>query len=111
PTRGAGEAARLGLHRCGGGHARFERLLPDDAVLLLLRVRGARARGARRVRTGPMRIVVLTTSYPSPEHPVAGHFVASAVEGVRTRGIDVEVVSPASFAHFGIAYGDGIAQN
>ena len=58
-----------------------------------------------------MRIVVLTTSYPSPEHPVAGHFVAAAVEGVRARGIDVEVVSPASFPHFGIAYGDGIAQN
>jgi glycosyltransferase involved in cell wall biosynthesis len=58
-----------------------------------------------------MKILVLTTSYPSPEHPVAGHFVAAAVEGVRARGVDVEVVSPSSFPHFGVAYGDGIAQN
>jgi glycosyltransferase involved in cell wall biosynthesis len=58
-----------------------------------------------------MKVVVLTTSYPSPEHPVAGNFVEAAVKGVRTRGVTVEVVSPSSFAHFGIAYGDGIAQN
>jgi glycosyltransferase involved in cell wall biosynthesis len=58
-----------------------------------------------------MKVVVLTTSYPSPEHPVAGNFVETAVEGVRALGVDVSVVSPASFAHFGIAYGDGIAQN
>jgi glycosyltransferase involved in cell wall biosynthesis len=58
-----------------------------------------------------VKVVVLTTSYPTPEHPVAGHFVQAAVEGVRARGIRVEVVSPADFAHFGIAYGDGIAQN
>ena len=58
-----------------------------------------------------MRVVVLTTSYPTPQHPVAGNFVEAAVEGVRARGVDVDVVSPASFARFGIAYGDGIAQN
>lgn len=58
-----------------------------------------------------MKLVVLTTSYPTPEHPVAGHFVQAAVEGARSRGLRVEVVSPADFAHFGIAYGDGIAQN
>jgi len=58
-----------------------------------------------------MKVVVLTTSYPSPEHPVAGNFVEAAVKGVRARGVTVEVVSPSSFAHFGIAYGDGIAQN
>ena len=32
------------------GHARVERLLPDDAVLLLLRVHRARARSPRRLR-------------------------------------------------------------
>jgi glycosyltransferase involved in cell wall biosynthesis len=58
-----------------------------------------------------MKVVILTTSYPSPEHPVAGNFVEAAVEGVRARGVTVDVVSPSSFAHFGIAYGDGIAQN
>lgn len=58
-----------------------------------------------------MKVVVLTTSYPTPEHPVAGTFVASAVEGVRAAGVDIDVVSPADFPHFGIAFGGGIAQN
>jgi glycosyltransferase involved in cell wall biosynthesis len=58
-----------------------------------------------------MKVVVLTTSYPRNADDVAGNFIASAVEGVRAEGIEVEVVSPASFAHFGIAYGGGIAQN
>jgi D-inositol-3-phosphate glycosyltransferase len=58
-----------------------------------------------------MKVVVLTTSYPRDADDVAGRFIANSVEGVRARGIDAEVVSPASFAHFGIAYGGGIAQN
>jgi glycosyltransferase involved in cell wall biosynthesis len=58
-----------------------------------------------------MKVVVLTTSYPRDASDVAGNFVATAVESVRARGIEVEVVSPASFAHFGIAFGGGIAQN
>jgi len=58
-----------------------------------------------------MKVVVLTTSYPRDENDVAGSFVAEAVEGVRAQGVEVDVVSPASFAHFGIAYGGGIAQN
>jgi glycosyltransferase involved in cell wall biosynthesis len=58
-----------------------------------------------------MRVAVLTTSYPTPEHPVAGSFVASAVAAAREAGVDVQVVSPADFRHFGIAYGGGIAQN
>jgi glycosyltransferase involved in cell wall biosynthesis len=58
-----------------------------------------------------MKVVVLTTSYPSADHPVAGNFVASSVEAARAAGVDVRVVSPDDFPHFGIAYGDGIAQN
>ena len=58
-----------------------------------------------------MKVVVVTTSYPTPEHPVAGNFVAGAVEAVRAAGIDVDVVSPDRVRHFGIAYGGGIAQN
>jgi len=58
-----------------------------------------------------VRVLVLTTSYPrGPEDP-AGRFVADAVEGVRAQGVDVSVVSPAGFRHFGIAYGHGIAGN
>ena len=53
----------------------------------------------------------MTTSYPRHAGDVAGRFVADAVEHVRAAGVDVEVVSPASFRHFGIAYGDGVAQN
>jgi glycosyltransferase involved in cell wall biosynthesis len=58
-----------------------------------------------------MKIVVLTTSYPRDADDVAGRFVAESVEAVRDQGVDVEVVSPALFRHFGIAYSGGIAQN
>lgn len=58
-----------------------------------------------------MKVVVLTTSYPRHAADTAGAFVRDAVEQLRLRGVAVEVVSPASFPHFGIAYGDGIAGN
>jgi glycosyltransferase involved in cell wall biosynthesis len=58
-----------------------------------------------------VKVVVLTTSYPRDEDDVAGHFVRAAVEGVRAAGVEVEVVSPASFRHFGIAYGHGVVGN
>jgi glycosyltransferase involved in cell wall biosynthesis len=58
-----------------------------------------------------MRVVVLTTSYPRTEDDVAGVFVRDAVEHLRKAGVDVEVVSPASFRHFGLAYGHGIVGN
>jgi len=58
-----------------------------------------------------VRVVVLTTSYPRHEGDTVGRFVADAVERVRAAGVDVEVVSPASFRHFGIAYGDGVMAN
>jgi glycosyltransferase involved in cell wall biosynthesis len=54
-----------------------------------------------------VKVLVLTTSYP----PHGGSFVAASVEGARARGIDVEVVSPSSFRHFGIAGGHGIVGN
>ena len=47
---GARAPARVGLHRGARRDDRGERLLPDDAVLLLLRVPGARARGPGRLR-------------------------------------------------------------
>ena len=58
-----------------------------------------------------MRVVVLTTSYPRSPGDVAGGFVRDAVERLRAAGVDVEVVSPASFRHFGLAYGAGIVGN
>ena len=58
-----------------------------------------------------MKVVVVTTSYPRDGNDVAGLFVRDTVEAVRSQGVDVEVVSPASFRHFGIAYGHGIAGN
>ncbi len=58
-----------------------------------------------------MRLVVLTTSYPRDADDVAGTFVRDAVEAVRAEGVEVRVVSPASFRHYGIAYGDGIVNN
>jgi len=55
-----------------------------------------------------VKIVVLTTSYPRHPGDVAGVFVQDAVEHLRAAGVEVSVVSPASFRHYGIAYGDGI---
>jgi glycosyltransferase involved in cell wall biosynthesis len=58
-----------------------------------------------------VKVVVLTTSYPRYEGDAAGTFVADAVERLRERGLEVDVVSPASFRHFGIAYGSGVVGN
>jgi glycosyltransferase involved in cell wall biosynthesis len=58
-----------------------------------------------------VRIAVLTTSYPRGPGDAAGLFVADAVERLRAAGVEVEVVSPASFRHFGIAYGHGVLGN
>ena len=58
-----------------------------------------------------MKVIVLTTSYPRSPEDVAGRFVADAVDRVLAAGVEVEVVSPARFRHFGIAYGGGIVNN
>ena len=58
-----------------------------------------------------MKVAVLTTSYPRRPDDVAGAFVRDAVLELRSAGVDVEVVSPASFRHFGLAYGHGIVGN
>ena len=58
-----------------------------------------------------MKVVVLTTSYPRHDGDPAGNFVKDAVEQLRARGVEVEVVSPATFRHFGIAYGSGVMGN
>jgi glycosyltransferase involved in cell wall biosynthesis len=58
-----------------------------------------------------VKVAVLTTSYPRFGGDAAGRFIAEAVEHLRARGVEVEVVSPASFRHFGIAYGAGVAGN
>jgi glycosyltransferase involved in cell wall biosynthesis len=58
-----------------------------------------------------VNVVVLTTSYPRHADDVAGVFVRDGVEALRAAGHDVTVVSPATFRHYGIAYGDGILNN
>ena len=55
----------------------------------------------------PMKVVVLTTSYPRSADDAAGRFVADAVERLRAAGVEVDVVAPRRFRHFGIAYGGG----
>ena len=54
---------------------------------------------------------MVTTSYPRDRGDVAGTFVRDGVEALRAEGLEVRVVSPASFRHYGIAYGDGIVNN
>jgi glycosyltransferase involved in cell wall biosynthesis len=58
-----------------------------------------------------VKVCVLTTSYPRHADDVAGTFVRDGVEALRAAGAEVRVVSPASFRHYGIAYGDGIVNN
>ena len=58
-----------------------------------------------------MRVLVLTTSYPRSADDVAGVFVRDAVEHLQEAGVEVDVVSPASFRHYGLAYGHGIVGN
>jgi glycosyltransferase involved in cell wall biosynthesis len=59
-----------------------------------------------------VRVVVLTTSWPRTEREFAGRFVADAVERLRERGVEVEVLAPGSgFRDFGLAYGGGMAAN
>ena len=58
-----------------------------------------------------MKVCVLTTSYPRHADDVAGNFVRDGVEALRGAGVEARVVSPASFRHYRIAYGDGIANN
>jgi len=58
-----------------------------------------------------VKVCVLTTSYPRWDGDAAGTFVASAVDAVRAQGMEVEVVSPQRFRHFGIAYGHGVVGN
>src|SRR5581483_3061471 len=111
PAGGARPAARLGDDRRARRDDGLERLLPDDAVLLLLRLRGPRAGAAARLPSAPVKVCVLTTSYPRWEGDAAGSFVGDAVEALRAEGVEVEVVSPARFRHFGIAYGHGVAGN
>ena len=65
----------------------------------------------RRKFMAAMKVAVLTTSYPREPGDPAGNFVADAIERVRARGVEVEVISPASFRHFGIAYGAGVVGN
>jgi glycosyltransferase involved in cell wall biosynthesis len=58
-----------------------------------------------------MRVAVLTTSYPRHPDDAAGRFVADSVERLRAAGVEVQVCSPASFRHFGLAYGAGVVGN
>ena len=59
-----------------------------------------------------MKVVVLTTSYPRDADDVAGTLRRGGRRGRARRWASRSTSSrPASFQHFGIAYGGGIAQN
>src|SRR5215831_12603897 len=60
---------------------------------------------------GTMRVAFLTTSYPRDESDAAGAFMRDAVDDLRAAGLEIDVVSPATFDHYGIAYGAGIMGN
>lgn len=60
-----------------------------------------------RGRIEAVKVVVLTTSYP----PSGGTFVAALVDVARERGVDVVVVDPSRFEHFGLAGAHGVLGN
>jgi glycosyltransferase involved in cell wall biosynthesis len=55
-----------------------------------------------------VRVAVLTTSYPRPGFEHSGRFVADAVERLRAAGVDVPVLGPGSYRHFGLTEGGGV---
>jgi glycosyltransferase involved in cell wall biosynthesis len=58
-----------------------------------------------------VKIVVLTTSYPRQPGDAAGRFIEQAVDRLRARNLQIEVVAPTNFRHFGLAYGAGVIGN
>jgi glycosyltransferase involved in cell wall biosynthesis len=58
-----------------------------------------------------VRVAVLTTSYPRNGDDHAGRFIADAVDRLRERGVDVQVLAPGTFDDHGLAYGDGVMHN
>lgn len=54
-----------------------------------------------------LRVVAFTTSYPRGDDDFSGRFVFNTVEHLRGRGVDVEVVGPASYRDFGLTTNNG----
>ena len=55
-----------------------------------------------------MRVLVVTTSFPRPGLEFSGRFIAEAVQRLREEGVDVSVLGPSSFRHFGLAGDIGV---
>jgi glycosyltransferase involved in cell wall biosynthesis len=58
-----------------------------------------------------VKVLHLTTSYPRHPEDVAGRFLVDTVERLEAAGVEIDVVSPARFRHYGIAYGAGVVGN
>ena len=112
PVGALGDALRRELAAAGDGLRRrgLARVRHAGRGAALPRARRRLARRPHR-RGSSLKVAVLTTSYPRDASDPAGVFIRDAVEDLRARGVEVEVVSPATFRHFGIAYGAGIAGN
>jgi len=57
-----------------------------------------------------VRVVVLTTSYPRPGFEHSGRFVADAVARLDAAGVDMAVLGPESYRHFGLTEGGGVVR-
>ena len=58
-----------------------------------------------------VKVVVLTTSYPRSGRTWRAGSWRTRSSACEAAGVEVEVVSPARFRHFGVAYGGGIVNN
>jgi glycosyltransferase involved in cell wall biosynthesis len=75
---------------------------------------GSAVREEPRARpvTRPLKVAVLTTSYPRHADDFAGRFIADAVGELRARGHRLEVVSPGVYEAWGLAVdGGGFVRN
>ena len=76
----------------------------DHGMGLSVLLRPLRRLSPGRAEAGdrPLRVAVFTTSYPRDGDDPAGRFVFDAVEHLRARHVELDVVGPGSYRDFGL---------
>jgi glycogen synthase len=59
------------------------------------------------VASRPFKVAVFTSSYPRHDDDFAGRFVSDAVDCLRRRGLEVDVVSPGVYGTWGLSFDGG----
>jgi glycosyltransferase involved in cell wall biosynthesis len=75
---------------------------PETALSVLFRPFRRLSPGRTETGIRPLRVAVFTTSYPQDGNDPAGRFVFNAVEHLRSKHLELEVVGPGSYRDFGL---------